>query len=216
MRAVYGLACQSPFIRPAGKMFDVRFRTRRGPWAAKFLSGLMKVKVFTINFDPVAGVMDDINLQDFCETHSVVSVQSNFFQMNARPMLILCLGYSDVEVKPEAGFEPDRNVVHPKEKRKHPKADLDLQQQALYELLRNWRNQTAIARGVPPYLVMDNRQISDICRICPTTLSAFEQIKGLGAGRSNSYGKEIIEIIRQFGSELTIGGGQDDGQNDGK
>ncbi len=68
----------------------------------------------------------------------------------------------------------------------------------LFEELRALRKQLATAESLPPYIVLTDKVLHQLCITCPTTLEAFGEVNGIGEYKKKKYGKEFIEIIKQF------------------
>jgi superfamily II DNA helicase RecQ len=61
--------------------------------------------------------------------------------------------------------------------------ELDEIERARYDALLDWRRRTAGDEGVPPYVILTNRQCLDVARTAPRTLEGLRQIKGVGKKR---------------------------------
>ncbi len=61
--------------------------------------------------------------------------------------------------------------------------------------LRSWRRKRAQADAVPPYVVLTNVQLAQVANRRPATLSALKEIDGLGNGRAERFGRELLEAI---------------------
>ena len=68
----------------------------------------------------------------------------------------------------------------------------------LFEALRVLRKQLADAQGFPPYIVMSDRVLQNLCDARPTTVEAFGTVGGIGEFKKEKYGKDFVEVIRRF------------------
>jgi ATP-dependent DNA helicase RecQ len=66
---------------------------------------------------------------------------------------------------------------------------------AVVEALKSWRTGEARARKVPPYFVLHDRVLERIAAGAPRTLSALEDIPGIGPAKLEAYGRGIVEAI---------------------
>ena len=66
----------------------------------------------------------------------------------------------------------------------------------LFNLLRDWRSQRSKKDGVPPYIVFTNQQLSDIVKRRPQSLSELMQLDGIGKGKADKYGEEVLKITK--------------------
>ncbi len=70
----------------------------------------------------------------------------------------------------------------------------------LREYLREWRRSTANERGVPAYIVMHDTSLDELCRVRPHTLAELLGVSGFGERKAETYGRQILEALRQFES----------------
>lgn len=83
----------------------------------------------------------------------------------------------------------------PKRNNNHHATRPDEETLARYELLRSWRTDKAIARGVDPDVVLTNETLMHIARQMPATLADLETCPGFGPNKRHLYGREIIAIL---------------------
>ena len=68
----------------------------------------------------------------------------------------------------------------------------------LYKILREWRDNTAEDLDQPVYMVLPQKTLYEVVDKMPVSEAALLKIKGFGARKVKTFGKEIIEIIRQY------------------
>lgn len=68
----------------------------------------------------------------------------------------------------------------------------------LFEALKALRRRLADEQGFPPYIVMSDKVLHQLCESCPTTVEEFGCISGIGDFKKERYGKDFIEVIRKF------------------
>ena len=73
--------------------------------------------------------------------------------------------------------------------------DLSTHDQALFEALRNWRLETAKAKGVPPYVIFHDRTLAAIAAERPSSPDSLRAISGVGEKKAGRYADEIARII---------------------
>lgn len=66
----------------------------------------------------------------------------------------------------------------------------------LFELLRAWRREKAREEDVPAYVIFHDRVLYEIARARPHSLSALSEIPGVGRTKLQSYGLEILALMR--------------------
>ena len=68
----------------------------------------------------------------------------------------------------------------------------------LFEALRGLRKQLAEQEAIPAYIVLSDKVLHLLSMTQPTTIEEFGSISGIGEYKKKKYGKEFIELIRQF------------------
>jgi ATP-dependent DNA helicase RecQ len=63
-------------------------------------------------------------------------------------------------------------------------------------LLKAWRLDYARAQDMPAFIIFSNRTLEDLARKAPRTLTELEGIYGLGAQRIETFGKELLEVLK--------------------
>ena len=68
----------------------------------------------------------------------------------------------------------------------------------LFEALRALRKQIADQDGLPAYIVLSDKVLHLLSISRPTTIEEFGEINGIGEFKKKKYGKEFVNLIRQF------------------
>ena len=66
----------------------------------------------------------------------------------------------------------------------------------LMAALRAWRTSRAREDQVPPYIVFHDQTLAAIAEIRPSTLAGLRRVKGIGPSKLETYGDEILEVVR--------------------
>jgi len=69
----------------------------------------------------------------------------------------------------------------------------------LFERLRTWRTDAALARNVPAHAIFLDVTLRDIATVRPRTMDDLRQITGIGEHKLEAYGTEILEIVEACG-----------------
>ncbi len=69
---------------------------------------------------------------------------------------------------------------------------------SIFRTLRDVRKIIAENAGIPPYSVFTNKQLADISQKRPKTTSELKSIDGIGEGKVERYGKEILKAIQNL------------------
>lgn len=68
--------------------------------------------------------------------------------------------------------------------------------EALFQELRALRSRLASARGVPPYVIFNDRTLREMCRQRPDSLAALLRVPGVGERKLEQFGEAFLKIIR--------------------
>ncbi len=68
----------------------------------------------------------------------------------------------------------------------------------LFEALRGLRMRLANQDGLPPYIILSDKVLHLLSISRPSTLEEFGAINGIGEYKIRKYGKEFVNLIRQF------------------
>jgi ATP-dependent DNA helicase RecQ len=70
--------------------------------------------------------------------------------------------------------------------------------EVLMGMLRDLRKKTAKRLGVPPFVVFQDPSLEDMALKYPITQDELINTHGVGEGKAKKYGKEFIELIKQY------------------
>ena len=105
--------------------------------------------------------------------------------MHDLPHLACLVTYQETPFSATAPAETNR--ANGKRQRSDPTADLDDTERVLFGTLREWRNARARKEGVPAYV--------SVVRTRPQTPNALAALDGIGPGKIERYGGEILAQI---------------------
>ncbi|MEP6762107.1 MAG: UvrD-helicase domain-containing protein [Sporichthyaceae bacterium] len=71
--------------------------------------------------------------------------------------------------------------------------------EALFERLRDWRSEQAKAGSVPAYVVFTDATLMAIAETMPRTDAALLGVSGVGHGKLEKYGADVLGICADFG-----------------
>jgi superfamily II DNA helicase RecQ len=147
----------------------------------------MQLRFFTV---PIHGPAEQAaELNQFLAGHRILSVDRQLIADGANSAWSLCVSY---DASPAATRPP---VIG-----KRPKVDyrelLTPPEFAVFSRLRGLRKEKADAEAVPAYAVFSNEQLLDMVRRRVTTLSALQEIEGVGEARGGKYGDAFLAILR--------------------
>lgn len=71
-------------------------------------------------------------------------------------------------------------------------------QEELREYLREWRRVAARESKVAAFVVMHDSSLDEICRQRPTALEGIRAVSGFGERKTEKYGAQILQALREF------------------
>ncbi len=164
----------------------------------------MRVKLVTFRYSATLGGFDDTALVDFTRDKEVITLREHFYLVNDTPHLTCVVTYQDAIVPREA-LEAAREIAPrpasstPRYQRRNGAPDpcegMNENERALFNHLREWRSKQAHDDGVPPYLILTNRQLVAVVRKRPDSPTALGHIDGIGPGKVERYGAAILERL---------------------
>lgn len=90
---------------------------------------------------------------------------------------------------------PEKQTNKPK---KQPKLTIsETYDEALFDILRQKRKALADKKGVPPYVIFNDKTLVHLCQELPTTDAGLLLINGIGPNKLKTYGSMLKEIISE-------------------
>jgi ATP-dependent DNA helicase RecQ len=68
----------------------------------------------------------------------------------------------------------------------------------LFEALKDLRNKIAKEKGIPSYIVFNDKSLHDMCTLLPRNNSEFLLVYGVGQSKLENYGKEFLDILKRY------------------
>lgn len=152
----------------------------------------MLIKVISLAFDSIYGGFNDNEVREFIKDKEVISVTDYHFIKNDVPYLTFVFRYFPHRAEIEASFLP-KEKQNQDEDWKKLLTDAD---QGLFNILRDWRSQRCKKDGVPPYIIFTNLQLAMIVKKRPQSIAELTQIEGIGKGKAQKYGEEVLSISK--------------------
>lgn len=75
----------------------------------------------------------------------------------------------------------------------------------LFEVLRQWRKETAQREQVAPFIIFHDRTLREICERSPATLSDLRKVPGVGEKKIAKYGEDVLSLLKEYKASLTKG-----------
>ncbi|KMQ49549.1 DNA repair and recombination protein, putative helicase [Chitinispirillum alkaliphilum] len=74
----------------------------------------------------------------------------------------------------------------------------------LYIKLKEWRDELAISRELPHYMILPVKTMTEISNRLPSSLKELKAIKGIGNRKIDSFGNELLEVLRKYAEENNV------------
>jgi ATP-dependent DNA helicase RecQ len=74
----------------------------------------------------------------------------------------------------------------------------------LLSILKDLRKKIAKQANQPPYNIFQDPSLEEMAIQYPITLEELQNITGIGAGKAQRYGKEVVEVIKSYVAEKEI------------
>ncbi len=149
----------------------------------------MKLKVFTLRMNSATGSFSDAELSDFQIGKDVLEVSEHFLVHEKTPTLVLVLRYRELAGDARSSSDAPR---------KDWRAELDPAAKSIYDELRLWRGRKAKQEGIPPYLILNNRELAELAMKRPASLAQLQEIDGIGEAKSKRWGEELLAALTKL------------------
>ena len=152
---------------------------------------MIQVKVWTLPFNSQMGIFDDEEFNNFVKDKELVSVSDYFFQCDDISYLTLIVKYKQSSLTPtekNKGYEEWRKL-------------LDKTSLPLFNTLRQWGNEKSKKEGVPPYIILNNKQLAEVCKRRPQSKYDLLKVEGVGKAKVEKYGEDILRLTSYVKSE---------------
>lgn len=121
---------------------------------------------------------------------------------------ITSLGWEVLKGQHQVSLVDNPTVVRESVKRRHRQLRLTLPtigssalpDQDLLRALKALRLELSREQGVPAYIVMNDKVLTAIATLKPTTIAAFGQIPGIGAHKQAVYGAKFVALVKEYQS----------------
>jgi len=74
----------------------------------------------------------------------------------------------------------------------------------LLHILKDLRKKIARQMNLPPFVLFQDPSLEDMAIQYPVTIDELQNIVGVGVGKANKFGKEFVEIIKQYVDDKEI------------
>ena len=147
------------------------------------------VKIFTLRYSIRLSGFDTTNFDDFIRDKTIVDIREYFFIHDSQPHLAILVLYQPVG----APIANQQSQTMHKDTTGVAFTDADI---PLFNKLKEWRNELAKAKGIPPYIMFNNKQLAAIAHARPTSKTALIKIEGIGDKKADEYWEELNRLLK--------------------
>ena len=147
---------------------------------------MLDLRLVTVSYDPELGAFPDAPLAVL--SGEIVSVVEHFYFHDGLPRLLLVVQHHPPEDR--TSRPRGRNAA-----RDDPRHGLAADEAKVYDRLRTWRRGRAEADGVPVYVIFNNRELAEIARRRPSSLTALQEVPGIGQNKAQRYGPDLLRML---------------------
>ena len=80
------------------------------------------------------------------------------------------------------------------------KIDLEIEEEALFDALKELRRELAQSHGVPPYVIFHDATLLEMTRHRPDSPAELLALSGVGQAKLQKYGEAFIDVVRAHGA----------------
>ena len=147
-------------------------------------------------FNTQLGVFDDEQFNDFSKDKELMSVNDYLFCRDEIHYLTLVVKYKQLSSQANVrggGSSSDKSIGKEKNNEEWREI-LDDNSIPLFNTLRQWRNEKGKKDGIPPYIILNNKQLAQVCQKRPQSKYDLMKIDGIGKAKAEKYGDDILKI----------------------
>ena len=74
----------------------------------------------------------------------------------------------------------------------------------LFKMLKDLRKKVSKKKNVPPFVVFQDPSLQDMATQYPITMEELQNISGVGTGKAKKFGKDFVELIKNYVEEKEI------------
>ena len=74
-------------------------------------------------------------------------------------------------------------------------SSLSAADEALFQVLRQWRSDTAKEQAVPAYVILHDKTLRELAEVRPLSRGLLATVIGMGSAKIEHYGAELLSII---------------------
>jgi len=177
----------------AQKILSCVYRLNQG-WGitvtAKVLAGSKSKKILESNFDQLStyAIMSDYKIKEIKNLINLLIADDYLGQSGAKYPL-LKLNQKSYQIM-NGELEVERRI-EAKQQRVSEDSELFL-------ILKDLRKEIARKEGVPPYIILHDSSLKDMCRLLPQNKREMLEVSGVGEVKYSRYGEGFLTAVKDY------------------
>jgi len=150
----------------------------------------------------------ELELEDFTQRHRILTVERQWLQDGAGSGWSIVVEYTGTPSTTSSGSKKGKanSSASKTEARIDYSEVLTVPQFALFNKLRDRRNQVAADAGIAPYVICTNAQIATMVELHPRSLAELRKVPQFGVERVTKFGAVFLEILLAEGNTTDAAG----------
>lgn len=151
----------------------------------------MKIKHFFIRLNKENLINDETTLNNFLDNKVVKKIKTELI-LGIPNVWSILIFYEDQNAKTQDKSYHKILI--------NDENELSNEEQKIYAVLKQWRQDKANAMNIPNYVVAHNTELMTIAKVKPQTIDELLKIKGFvrGGQKILKYGTEIIAVLNSI------------------
>lgn len=156
-----------------------------------------QIKKYGIKNLPTYGSMAEISVQRIRKVLDYL-IENNYLSLSNDEYPVVKLTSRSAEIiqeKKKLEMKLSRQMKPDKPQKGETLNEVD---NSLFAALKILRNQLASENHVPAYIIFSDAALRDMCRKLPQTNEEFLSVSGVGAVKLERYGKNFVDLVREY------------------
>lgn len=167
----------------------------------------MRTKLLTLRFHASLGGFDARPLDDFIADKALIGIREHFFVSQEVAYLACLITYEDA---PAVALETSTTSTPQRTEGARRKGAPSMQleqltptQHALFQTLREWRAERARRDGIPPYVILTNREMLAVVTASPASPTELATLPGIGPAKTERRQRASLRVAHSTCSSFS-------------
>lgn len=166
----------------------------------------MEDKLASILYTPLRDMQADTDNKELVKTFKELHLKLSFEVFSKIIISRACrnkfttTSYMQSKANAELDFEKEKATKVKKKALviKDEQQDSNSDDAALYQLIREWRDEQAAEANLPVYMILSRGAMLNLAAAKPATLKQLIRISGIGKAKVNQFGELLLDIVATY------------------